>query len=62
MKINLYALRAIYLHEMDRFRRTLTQSVLSPIQNYKLSPKQVVYECEWFQKEIKPHQTNPKPS
>ena len=31
MKINLYALRAIYLHEMDRFRRTLTQSVLSPV-------------------------------
>ena len=31
MKINLYAFRAIYLHEMDRFRRTLTQSVLSPV-------------------------------
>ena len=31
MKINFYAFRAIYLHEMDRFRRTLTQSVLSPV-------------------------------
>ena len=31
MKINLYAFKAIYLHEMDRFRRTLTQSVLSPV-------------------------------
>ena len=31
MKINLSALTAIYLHEMDRFRRTLTQSLLSPV-------------------------------
>ena len=31
MKINYYALKAIYLHEMDRFRRTLTQSLLSPV-------------------------------
>ena len=31
MKINLYAFRAIYLHEMDRFRRTLGQSLLSPV-------------------------------
>ena len=31
MKINFYAFKAIYLHEMDRFRRTLTQSVLSPV-------------------------------
>ena len=31
MKINFYALKAIYLHEMDRFRRTLTQSLLSPV-------------------------------
>ena len=31
MKINFYAFSAIYLHEMDRFRRTLTQSVLSPV-------------------------------
>ena len=31
MKINYYGFRAIYLHEMDRFRRTLTQSLLSPV-------------------------------
>ena len=31
MKINFYALKAIYLHEMDRFRRTLMQSILSPV-------------------------------
>ena len=31
MKINFYALKAIYFHEMDRFRRTLTQSLLSPV-------------------------------
>ena len=30
MKFNFQALKAIYLHEMDRFRRTLTQSLLSP--------------------------------
>ena len=31
MRINFYALRAIYFHEMDRFRRTLIQSLLSPV-------------------------------
>ena len=31
MKINHLALKAIYLHEMDRFRRTLGQSLLSPV-------------------------------
>ena len=31
MKINHLALKAIYFHEMDRFRRTLTQSLLSPV-------------------------------
>ena len=31
MKFNFIALKAIYLHEMDRFKRTLTQSLLSPI-------------------------------
>ena len=31
MKINLYGFKAIYLHEMDRFRRTLGQSLLSPV-------------------------------
>ena len=31
MKINFYALKAIYFHEMDRFRRTLMQSILSPV-------------------------------
>tara|TARA_B100001175_G_C19503942_1_gene639781 strand:+ start:583 stop:1350 length:768 start_codon:yes stop_codon:yes gene_type:complete len=31
MKFNYFALRAIYLHEMDRFRRTLLQSLLSPV-------------------------------
>ena len=31
MKINFYGLQAIYLHEMDRFRRTLGQSLLSPV-------------------------------
>ena len=31
MKINFFAFKAIYLHEMDRFRRTLTQSLLSPV-------------------------------
>ena len=31
MRFNFYAFRAIYLHEMDRFRRTLTQSLLSPV-------------------------------
>jgi ABC-2 type transport system permease protein len=31
MKINFYGLKAIYLHEMDRFRRTLMQSLLSPV-------------------------------
>ena len=31
MKINYHAFKAIYLHEMDRFRRTLLQSLLSPV-------------------------------
>tara|TARA_B100001057_G_scaffold472888_1_gene536659 strand:- start:402 stop:1169 length:768 start_codon:yes stop_codon:yes gene_type:complete len=31
MKFNFLAFRAIYLHEMDRFRRTLAQSLLSPV-------------------------------
>ena len=31
MKFNYYGFKAIYLHEMDRFRRTLTQSLLSPV-------------------------------
>ena len=31
MKINYYGLKAIYLHEMDRMRRTLFQSLLSPL-------------------------------
>ena len=31
MKINLYAFRAIYLHEMNRFLRTVGQSILSPV-------------------------------
>ena len=31
MKFNFQALKAIYLHEMDRFGRTLTQSLLSPV-------------------------------
>ena len=31
MKFNFYALKSIYLHEMDRFRRTLGQSLLSPV-------------------------------
>ena len=31
MKINIYGFKAIYLHEMDRFRRTLGQSLLSPV-------------------------------
>ena len=28
MKINYYGFKAIYFHEMDRFRRTLGQSLL----------------------------------
>ena len=31
MNINYHGLKAIYLHEMDRFRRTLGQSLLSPV-------------------------------
>ena len=31
MKINYYGLKAIYIHEMNRFRRTLGQSLLSPV-------------------------------
>ena len=31
MKINYYGFKAIYLHEMNRFRRTLGQSLLSPV-------------------------------
>ena len=31
MKFNYYAFKAIYLHEMDRFKRTLTQSLISPV-------------------------------
>ena len=31
MKFNYFGLKAIYLHEMDRFRRTLGQSLLSPV-------------------------------
>ena len=31
MKINYQAFKAIYLHEMDRFKRTLGQSLLSPV-------------------------------
>ena len=29
--MNFYAIRAIYFHEMDRMRRTLFQSILSPV-------------------------------
>ena len=31
MRFNYSAFKAIYLHEMDRFRRTLMQSLLSPV-------------------------------
>ncbi len=31
MKFNYYAFRAMYLHEMDRFKRTLLQSLFSPV-------------------------------
>ena len=31
MKINFYGFKAIYFHEMDRFRRTLGQTLLSPV-------------------------------
>ena len=31
MKFNFYAFKAIYLHEMDRFKRTLGQSLISPV-------------------------------
>ena len=31
MKFNFSAFKAIYFHEMDRFRRTLMQSLLSPV-------------------------------
>ncbi len=31
MRINYYGLKSIYLHEMDRFLRTLGQSLLSPV-------------------------------
>ena len=31
MKFNYLAFKAIYFHEMDRFRRTLLQSLLSPV-------------------------------
>ena len=31
MKINQQAIKAIYFHEMDRFRRTLGQSLVSPV-------------------------------
>ena len=31
MKFNFYGFKVIYLHEMDRFRRTLGQSLLSPV-------------------------------
>ena len=31
MRFNYSAFRAIYLHEMDRFKRTLMQSLLSPV-------------------------------
>ena len=31
MKFNYLAFKAIYLHEMDRFKRTLGQSLLSPV-------------------------------
>ena len=31
MNINYQGFKAIYLHEMDRFRRTLLQSLLSPV-------------------------------
>ena len=31
MKFNYYAFKSIYLHEMDRFKRTLLQSLFSPV-------------------------------
>ena len=31
MKFNYQAFSAIYLHEMDRFKRTLMQSLFSPV-------------------------------
>ena len=31
MKVNYYGFKAIYLHEMNRFRRTLGQSLFSPV-------------------------------
>ena len=31
MRFNYLAFKAIYLHEMDRFKRTLGQSLLSPV-------------------------------
>ena len=31
MRFNFFAFKAIYLHEMDRFKRTLGQSLISPV-------------------------------
>ena len=31
MKYNFYAFKSIYMHEMDRFKRTLGQSLISPV-------------------------------
>ena len=31
MKYNFYGFKSIYLHEMDRFKRTLMQSLFSPV-------------------------------
>ena len=31
MQFNYIAFKSIYLHEMDRFRRTLGQSLISPV-------------------------------
>jgi hypothetical protein len=43
MKFNYSAFKAIYLHEMDRFKRTLMQSLLSPV----LSTFSL-FHCIWF--------------
>ena len=43
MKFNYQAFKAIYLHEMDRFRRTLGQSLISPVLSTAL-----IFYCFWI--------------
>ena len=53
MKFNYQAFKAIYLHEMDRFKRTLGQSLLSPVLSTSLYS--IFFYIPWLSPSVRPY-------